>query len=1094
MQCPSGHRVPGGSRFCPVCGVPLGSEVCPSCSAPLTAGARFCAACGAPAPGTTPKRRRDDASAAADELRQITAVFCDMVGSTELSARLDAEEFGEITQAYQERVGAVLESYGGAVHQYQGDGVLIHFGWPRAHGDDAERAVLASLAIVDALATAELAHPVAVRIGIHTGPVLVGEMGSGSRRAPMALGETMNRAARLQGCAEPGGVVISETTLQLVRGIFLVEDLGPQELKGIDDPTSAYRVLQRSGVRSKLDAAGDRLTPFVSRNAELALLKERWELARSGSGQAMLITGEPGIGKSRLVHELRQGLSGSGHTWLEARGSSYTQHTAFAPVIELMEQALEIDAEMAEAERLRRLEDGLRAVDVEDSDALSVFALLLDIDAEGVPQVVMSPGLTRRRTTELLAKWVLALARWQPLILLAEDLHWCDSASLELFEQLLVQGGEATVMLIATSRPGLEAAWLEHPQLTKIGLSPLAEAETRALLTELAAGKPLPEQVVRRVIDETDGVPLFAEEVGRMVLESGMPAAELEIPATLQDSLMARLDRLSAAKRVAQLASVIGREFDYHLLEEVSGLDADLLTHGLGRLVEDDLLYADGDPPEASYNFKHALIQDAAYRSLPRRARRDLHRATAEALDGRAGASPELLARHWEAAGNAREAIGAYGRAAEDSARHSAMREATEHLSRAIGLLSEVEDEAERTSMEIDLQSALGASTMALHGYADPAIEAAYDRARDLCGRIERGSRVGYTLVGLAIYYFNSGQLTEGAKLAEEALEIAAGESDDSLELLGHVQLAIPRLWQARFAESRDHAEAACALYDRERHADLGFRFGTDQGVAARCFAAFAHTHTGDPERGLARANEGVALARELGKPFDVAYALTLQSCLSWVLGDLDSQRRLAEEAVAISQDHGFADFQGMGRLLDGVARALDGPDRSGLDDCVAGLELAAGTGRRGGATGFLEGVALAHRAHGESEAAENWVSAGLALGEETGERWCEPRLLRVRAELRFARDGDTEAAARELRRGVERAREAGDPLSELDCANGLARLPGTADDPAAVAALLRGPYSALSGGPATRAAREAAELLGDGATEPFQPGLANSI
>jgi tetratricopeptide (TPR) repeat protein len=931
---------------------------------------------------------------------------------------------------------------------------------------------------------------VSVRVGIHTGPVLVGEMGAGERRETMALGETMNLAARLQACAPPGGVVVSDATLRLVRGVFVVEGLGPQSLAGIAEPVEAHRVLQRSGVRSRLDAAGGRLTPFVSRERELARLLSLWDDASGGAGRAALICGEPGIGKSRLVHELRERLRETPHTWLEARGSSYTQNTPFGPAVGLIESALGIEPADDDATRLEKLRAGTALAGVSGSEALGVLAGLLSIEAEELRPPVMSPELTRRRTIDVLGRWVLALARLQPLVLLAEDLHWCDSGTLDLFEQLLVEAHGEPLLLVGTTRPELAASWRENPQLERVDLAPLRDEEARELLRHLGDGRRLPDPVVSRVLGEADGVPLFAEEIGRMVIESGIvaergdelvltgPIDRLEIPATLQDSLMARLDRLSAAKRVAQLASVLGREFDHALLEEVSGLDRGMIAHGLTRLVDDDLIFRSGEPPDARYTFKHALIQDAAYRSLVRRSRRPLHERAAAALERR-GAEAEVLARHWEAAGRPRDALDAYSRAAEDAARRSSHTEAIEHLRRAIELVPQLPEDEERALAEIEARSALGASIMALRGFADPEIESVYDRARELCGGLEQDARVGYTLIGLAIYYFNSGRIAAGADLAESALGIASREGDASLELLARVQLAIPRLWQARFAEALEHGEAAIALYDPGRHRDLALRYGTDQGVAARCAAGFALTFSGRPDRGIELARDAVALARRLGNPFGVVYALTWEACMCWIQGDHESQLAYADEIVAVAGEQGFRDFDGIGRILRGTAVAVGRHEPAGLEECQSGLELASSTGRRGSATGLLEAIATAHWSLGRDEEAGGWLAAANALAEETGERWCEARLLRLRGELAAGR-GDRDGAKEAFERGAAVAAAAGDSQSRLLCATSLARLLREGGDAGAAERLVRPLYSELGEGRETGVSQEAGALLAE--------------
>jgi predicted ATPase/class 3 adenylate cyclase len=1071
----------------------VSGERCPSCDALLVAPARFCAHCGTVIPADVAGSRSSERQ---EELRQITAVFCDIVGSTELSTRFDPEEYADLVRAYQRQVDEVLKNYGGTVGKYLGDGILIEFGWPRAHDDDVERAVLAALAIIEALGDSE-ADPLSVRIGIHTGPVLVGEMGSDRHQETAALGETMNRAARLQACAPAGGVVISDSSLRLVRGIFVVEDLGPQELPGIADPVTAYRVLRRSGVRSKLDAAGDRVTPFVSRGEELATMLELWGRACGGEGQTVLLTGEPGIGKSRLVYELRERLSDTAHTWLEARASSYTQHTAFQPAIQLIEQALEIVPQDGPAERMTKLEATFEQVNVGDPDAVPLLADLLGLGAEASTRAVMSPDLARRRTIEVLARWVLALAEMQPLVLLAEDLHWCDPSTLDLFEQLIVQGSHATLMLVGTARDELEADWVSNPMLTRIELSPLSQADTRELLRRLASGRTLPEAVLDRVVGETDGIPLFAEEVGRMVMESGLlaeregaleltaPLQELAIPTTLQDSLMARLDRLSAAKRVAQLASAIGREFDYGLLEEVGGLESDPLRHGLRRLTEDELIFESGTPPDATYTFKHALIQDAAYHSLPRRSRRPLHAKIAEALERRSeelAVAPEVLAHHWEAADRPREAIDYYRSAAEEAAGHSAHREAIQHLGKAIELVGALPEERPSMGLEVELQVALGASIMAIRGYADPEVEAAYERAHSLCDELGQGNQAGYTLVGLAIYYLNGGQLERGVELALQALELGHRHRDAALRILAQVQLAIPRLFQGRFAEALEHADAGCALYEPERCAWLASRYGTDQGVAGHSVAAIALAHLGFADRGLERSREATDLARTVGRPFDIAYARTFESWVHLTRGELSAQRDAASEVVEICDKQGFPDFGGLARMFRATARAEAGEDaQSALDECLEGASLAAGTGRRAAASGFVVALATAQLAAGKLEDAIGTIDAGIAEADRTGQPFWNADLLRMKAETLFrlgnGRDREAESV---LNEAIELARSQGNRLHELKATTALTRhLRERGDDGAGAAeGALRAAYEGFTEGFETAPLREAAELL----------------
>ena len=1111
--CPAcGRQAPADARFCAECGEPL-VERCPECRSALPPDARFCPQCGTalrplepsppverPAPAEPPAR---DEVATEGELRQLTVVFSDLVGSTELSARIDPEEFSDVLRRYQERAGGAVRRYGGTVLRYLGDGMLVYFGWPEAHDDDAERAVRAALDVaheVEAL-NAELPGEIelAVRVGVHTGPVVIGEIGAGGDpRETMALGETVNLAARLQSVAAPGTVVMTAATLGLVPGIFVTEALGEFELKGIAAPVPVYRAVQPSGVRSRLDALRGRLTRLADRKAELGLLLDRWQRSRERIGQTVLIIGEPGVGKSRLVYELRERMSDAAHSWLECSCSSYTQHSAFRPAVEVIEQGLALRPDDDDEERLAKLERGLAGVGLTDPDVVPLLAGLLGIPGPpGSDLSTMSPDVRRRRTIELLAGWVLSLAALQPMVLLVEDLHWCDPSSLELFERLMTLGAQCSLLVVATARPEFEAAsWAGRSNVTTLALTPLSEVETRDVLDDLSGGLELPETVVERVVGGADGIPLFAEEMGRMVLDSGMlversgrlelvaPLDELDIPMTLQDSLMARLDRLSAAKRVAQRAAVVGRAFDYALLEEVAELEPDILRHGLLRLVEDGLLFQQGEPPDATYTFRHALIRDAAYRSVLRRNRTALHARIAKALERReavgAPASPEVAARHYEAAGLGEEAVAAYKRAAEYTARHSAHQESIEHLRRAIALLDSIPDEEKRQGLEVDLQMALGSSVMAARGYADAEVERAYARARALCDRGGDAKQAAYALIGLAIFHFNRGEAARGEELAAGALEIARREQDDTLRLLARVQLAVPTLYQGRFAESLDHADEAARVYRPQEHAWVAFRYGTDQGVAAHCLAALALAQLGHPERALARVEDASRLARELGHPFNVVYALFFESVIQWCRGDPAAQERAADELLAIAEEQGFSLFRGNGQMFRAAARATMTADDSAIADFMEGAARTASTGSMGGAPALVALLAEAQRAAGKPEDALVTVDGGLAVSAQTGQPYWDAELHRLRAELLLDLQRDDVAAVEtELGSAIEIARGQGARWQELRAARSLARLMRERGDGAEVERLLRPVYESFTEGFETPDLAGAAELLG---------------
>jgi predicted ATPase/class 3 adenylate cyclase len=1035
---------------------------CPACGRDAAPLAKFCAECGVALDASGDRERPGQAEG---ELRQLTVMFCDLVGSTELSTQMDAEEFGELIHRYLNAAAGVARGYEGDVARYLGDGILVHFGWPQAHDDDAERAVRAGLGIVAEIDSMNRGLPtstqLAVRVGIHTGPVMIGEIRGSHQQETLSLGETMNIAARMQVVAPPNGVALSATTRDLVRGIFVMQDLGPQTLRGIQGQVPAYRAVQPTGVRSRLDAAQGRLTPMLGRDHELDTLLDAWVRAKSGAGAAVLILGEAGVGKSRLVYELRRRLRDEPHSWLECRCSSYTRQSAFRPAVELIEQGLGLQSGDTTEEKLEKLARGLETAGVETGDAVELLAPLLSISLEeDRTSLGMSGELRRRRAIALLSGWVIGLARPQPMVLLAEDLQWSDPSSLELLEELISRSASTQLLILATARQEFESPWQESPELSLVPLSPLRERDAREMVEALRPGADMPEAVLSRIVAETDGVPLYIEEIGRMVLESGergelgwapgTSAEEFEIPTTLQASLMARLDRLSAAKRVAQRAAVIGRDFSYELLEEVADLDVAALRYGLQRLVEDELLFESGVPPNANYTFKHALIQEAAYQSLLRRTRTSLHGRIADALERQpaagVAAAPEVLARHFESAGRNESAILHYRRASAQAAESSAYREAIAHLRKAIELLVRLPADRTRDEAEIETQIELASSIIASRGYADPDVRTAYERAHVLCEALGSGASVGYTLTGLSIFHFNQGEVQRGEQLAARVLEIAEQEDDDTLRLLAHVQLAVPICYQGRFAEALEHCENALEIYDPDRHRELAFRYGTDHGVAAHGFASLSLCLMGYPDSALDRAQRAVRLARSLGQPFNVVYALLAETVTNWMRGDVAAQATSAAELAAIAEEQGFDLFTGIGHMFRAAARAFATRDAEALPELVEGALTAARTGMRGAIPALMTLMAEAQRAVGENAAATGTVDGGLALATETGQSGWDARLLGLRGSLLLeAVDHPEDPVLREaeacFRQALATAMTQGGHLEELRSATSLARL-----------------------------------------------------
>ena len=642
------------------------------------------------------------------ERRQLTVLFCDLVDSTVLASQLDPEDLRAVVRAYQATCAEVIQRFDGHIAQYLGDGLLVYFGYPQAHEDEVQRAVRSGLGMVEAVGTLntrlerEYGVRLAVRLGIHTGLVVVGEVGSGGRQEQLALGETPNIAARLQGLAAPDTVVISAATAHLIHGYFVCQPLGAQALKGLTQPLQVYRVLQESGAQTRLDVATARgLTPLVGREEEVGLLHRRWDQAAAGTGQVVLLSGEAGIGKSRLVQVLKEHITSEPHTRIEWRGSPSHQQSALSPVIDHLQRLLRGHHDAPPAEQLRALEAALTASGVALSEAVPLLAALLSLPLpDSYAPLTLTPQRQRQKTLQTLLAWLYAEAQQQPVLLIVEDLHWVDPSTLELLSLLIDQCAPIRLCLVLTARPEFHPPWAMVAHLTTLTLRRLAPAEVGRLVAHVVGDKALPPAVLQELVRKTDGVPLFVEELTKTVLESGLleeqedhyalhgPLPSLAIPATLHDALLARLDRLAAAKVVAQLGATIGRTFAYDVVQTVAPLDAATLQGALAQLVEAEVVTQRGLPPQATYTFKHALIQDAAYESLLRSTRQQYHQRIAQVLAERfpetAEMQPEVVAQHYAAAGLHAEALPYWQRAGQRALERSAYRETVASLEKGL--------------------------------------------------------------------------------------------------------------------------------------------------------------------------------------------------------------------------------------------------------------------------------------------------------------------------------------------------------------------------------------------------------------------------
>jgi class 3 adenylate cyclase/tetratricopeptide (TPR) repeat protein len=1040
---------------------------------------KFCGQCGAslsaapttPAVSPSPPATGAGPPTDAGERRQLTVLFCDLVGSTPLSQQFDAEEWRDIVGQYQQAAADAVERWGGHVAKELGDGLLVYFGWPDAREDDPERAIRAGLAILDAMEPVNVklsaadGTRLAVRVGMHTGPVVIADGGE-------VFGDTPNIAARVQSAAEPDTVVVTATTQRLVAGIFVLEDRGPQVLKGVREPVPLYRVVQPSGVRSRLAVAAGRLTPFVGREVELATLVERWERAVDGDGQNVLLVGEAGVGKSRLAYQLRERLAAVPHTWLECGASPYTEGTPFHPLIALVAQGLAFTETDTAAEKLGKIERGLR-------DLASAEHIALLADFLGLPPpmpLVLNPDVQRRKTMELLAQWNLAISAIQPLVLLVEDLQWCDASSLELLGRIIAQSATARVLFVATARPEFTAPWPARSNLTTLQLARLTKREAREMVTTLV-GETVPAETLEALVARADGVPLYAEELAKAVAEPGAARSADAIPSTLAGSLMARLDRLSTAKEVAQRAAVLGRDFGYPLLAAVAEMKEAALREGLARLVDAEIVFQRGEPPDATYTFKHALVQEAAYESLLKRTRQQLHGQVFDVLreqfPERAAAEPEVVARHAEAAARSDDAITYHGRAGEQAQARSAHEEAIGQFRKAIFLLETRPASAERDERELSLQLALGASLIAARGYSHPDTAAAYERA----AACDDTARLGVGRTGLAICYFARGEIERGRALAAEVLAAAEAHGGRQQTLIGHTTVGVPEHYQGKFVSSLAHFERAIALYDQVQDHVLVRVLGTDQGVRALGWAAWNHWQLGQPDAALASAAEAVALARRLDHPFSLAFALCFETHVHRLRRDAAAQRERGAAVIALSEAQGFPHWLGLGRAHHAAARALAG-DSAALPEIVDGLTLAAESGSQAGTPGLFALLAEAQRVAGQLADAQATVATALAVAAQTGQPFFDADLHRLDGDLLLATGGPADEAAANYHRALAIAREQGSRSFELRAATSLARLWRDQGKRAAARDLLAPIYGWFTEGFDTRDLIEAKALL----------------
>ena len=935
--------------------------------------------------------------------------------------------------------------------------MLIYFGYPQAHEDDAERAVRAGLAVIEAVGKLPTREDLSVRLGVATGLAVVGDLiGEGAAQERGVVGETPNLAARLQTLAAPNTLIIAEATRRQIGGLFDLEDLGSQALAGFGEPQRVWRVSGESGEVSRFEALRSGETPLIGREEEVELLIPRWQQAKSGEGRVVLISGEPGIGKSRLTAALCEHIGSEPHTRLRYFCSPYHQDSAFYPVIVQLERAAGFARDDGPEAKLDKLATLLGPAAEIGDISLLVELLSLPGGDRFAPLVELSPQRKKERTLAALVRQLEGLAPQQPLLMIFEDLHWVDPTSREFLDLVLARIDRLPVLLVATFRPEFQPPWEGQPHVTVITLHRLRRSDCAALVKRLAGNAAsLPPDVIAEIVERTDGVPLFVEEMTKAVLEAGsecgtqtagsVPAAGLGVPATLQASLMARLDRLGpAAKEIAEIGAAIGREFSYELAASVAELPEERLREALQRLVDAGLIFQRGAPPAAEYVFKHALVQDTAYGTLLRGPRRQLHARIAEALAALSpelmDTQPELFARHYAEARLAEKSVAFWGKAGRRSVALSATAEAAVQLQKALNQLALLPDNRERQRQELEFLSALGAVLTVVKGYAAPETGQAYARARQLWEQL--GSPLEFLQVpyGQSLYHAVRGELDLAQRLGEDLQRLSRRRNDSAGLVLGHASSGRTLWFVGRFASSRSHLEAALALYDPISHHSLVHQAGFHPQVVSLAFLESVLFCLGYPEQALAHSNAAIAEARRLAHLPTLAMSLAMGAVPLWLVGDNVALGERAEQLVAVTTEQGFPFWRAWGTVYRGWVKVKNGDVAEGILLLRSGSAAYRATGAEAWMPYFFALLARASEIAGQVEEAVTLLEEALQIVEITGERWFAAELKRHQGQL-LLRQGQSEAAEELYHKALSIAQEQEAKLWELRAAASLARL-----------------------------------------------------
>jgi len=988
----------------------------------------------------------DSAAKDSAERRQMTVMFVDLVGSTALSSCADPEDMRKVISAYQKCVAGIVNRFDGYVAQYMGDGILCYFGWPKAHEDDAERAVRAALVVMKAVAALKGpdGKPLSGRAGIASGLVVVGE---GTAHQGAAVGETLNLAARLQGLAGPGEVVVAEATRRLFGDVFELVDLGVHRLKGLPEPIIAFAVLNERATENRFEARSSAaLSGMVGRDHELALILERWRLANAGEGQLVLLSGEAGIGKSRLSRALIDTVAKEPHTRLTYQCSPYHTDSPLFPIVQNIIFLAGIKSVDSNDDKLNKLE----ALIFDENDR-PLIAALLGLQYESrYGELSMTPQQQRAGLLQALVARVIALSRDKPVLVILEDAHWIDASTLEFLDLCLDQVPPSRVLIVITARPTFVHGFGGRPIVTKLALNRLGRGPIKAIVNNLSGGKTLPTALLDEIIDKTDGVPLFVEELTKMVLESGElrevefgyelagALSDLLVPATLHASLMARLDRLQPVKEVAQIAACIGREFEYGLLKAITPVDDAALRDALDRLIAAELIFARGLPPEARYTFKHALVRDAAYESVLKTRRQIIHGRLLDALEGQGTTAPELLAHHATRAGMNEKAISYSRQAGIAATMRPAYHEAIGHFTTALSLVRQGGNGRAQLESELDLQVLLAQALVPKVGWIAEPTAQAFARALKIVEQVGETPNRFPVLYGNWTIHHARGESSLHLALAKDTLALAEQQEDNVPRLVAHRLAGVSHFAVGKLRTAAQHLDLALSLYQPAEHGDVVHRFGLEPGITTLCFLYIVYWLLGFPDKADGYAQAAARAADQTGHVNTSANTSFLLSTFATCSRDESLLERHSCRLQALSEEHDLALFQSFSDIAQGILLTLRG-QKDGTNQFQRGFSANMARGARFFMPNYVVNYARAVFGLSRVAAARNEVSIAHELLSAMGERWAEAEIYRLDGDLCIV-EGTLMAGVARYQKAIEIARQQEAKSLELRATVSLAR------------------------------------------------------